>query len=153
MKKKKGKKTTTRNTNIIQIFICIYIYIYIYIWVYILYTCKSHNQRTPFNFFINGKHPIYFSFLKPFIDIPFVKTIRCIHFQFLHPVQQLETPLTFTNIFCYPFYCKKFIPYSYALRLNRICSNNEFFYKRCNDLEKYLLETGYSEKMLRKDIL
>ena len=25
---------------------------------------------------------------------------------------------------CYPFYCKKGIPYSQALRLNRICSNN-----------------------------
>ena len=41
---------------------------------------------------------------------------------------------------CHPFYCKKGIPYSQALRLNRICSNNEFFDKRCNDLEKYLLE-------------
>ena len=28
---------------------------------------------------------------------------------------------------CHPFYCKKGIPYSQVLRLNRICSNNEFF--------------------------
>ena len=28
-----------------------------------------------------------------------------------------------------------------------------FFDKRCNDLEKYLLEREYSEKMLRKEIL
>ena len=34
-----------------------------------------------------------------------------------------------------------------------MCSNNEFFDKRCNDLEKYLLERGYSEKMVRKEIL
>ena len=47
---------------------------------------------------------------------------------------------------CNPFYCKKGIPYSKALRLNRICSNNYFFDKRCNDFEKYLLERGYSEK-------
>ena len=26
---------------------------------------------------------------------------------------------------CHPFYCKKGIPYSQALRLNRICSNND----------------------------
>ena len=39
---------------------------------------------------------------------------------------------------CHPFYCKKGIPYSQALRLNRICSN-DFFDKRCNDLEKYVL--------------
>ena len=28
---------------------------------------------------------------------------------------------------CHPCYCKKDIPYSQALRRNRICSNNEFF--------------------------
>ena len=50
---------------------------------------------------------------------------------------------------CYPFYSKKVIPYS----LNRICFKNEIFDKRCNDLEKYLLERGYSEKMVRKEIL
>ena len=54
---------------------------------------------------------------------------------------------------CYPFYCKKGIPYSQGLRLNRICSNNEFFDKRCNDLEKYLLKRGYIEKMIRKEKL
>ena len=54
---------------------------------------------------------------------------------------------------CHPFHCKKGIPYSQALRLNRIRSNNEFFHKRCNDLEKHLLERAYSEKLVRKEIL
>ena len=54
---------------------------------------------------------------------------------------------------CHLFYCKKGIPYSQALRLNKICSNNECFDKRCNDLEKYLLERGYSETMVHKEIL
>ena len=31
----------------------------------------------------------------------------------------------------HPFYCKKGMPYSEALRLNRICSNNKFSHKRC----------------------
>ena len=53
---------------------------------------------------------------------------------------------------CHPFYFKKGIPYSHALRLNRIYSNNELFYKRCNDFEKYLLERGYSQKMVCKEI-
>ena len=35
--------------------------------------------------------------------------------------------------YCHPFYYKKDIPYSQALRLKRISSNNEFFDKRCND--------------------
>ena len=50
---------------------------------------------------------------------------------------------------CHPFYCENGIPYSQVLRLNRISSNNEFFEKRCNGVEKYLLERGYSEKMVR----
>ena len=35
----------------------------------------------------------------------------------------------------HPYYCKKAIPYSQALRLNRIYSDNESFDKYCNDLE------------------
>ena len=54
---------------------------------------------------------------------------------------------------CHPFYRKKGVPYSQVLRLNRISSNNEFFDKRFNGLDKYLLEKGYSEKMVRKEIL
>ena len=53
----------------------------------------------------------------------------------------------------YPYHCKKGIPYSQALRLNRICSDNESFDKRCNDLEGWLMERGYNGKMIRKQIL
>ena len=41
----------------------------------------------------------------------------------------------------------------YTIQPDRICSNNEFFDKRYNDLEKYILERDYSEKMVRKEIL
>ena len=54
---------------------------------------------------------------------------------------------------CHPYHCKKGIPYSQALRLNRICSDNGTFDRRCNDLEKWLMERGYNEKMIRKQIL
>ena len=54
---------------------------------------------------------------------------------------------------CHSFYFKMGIPYSQALRLNRICSNNAVFDKRCNDLEKHPLGKGYSEKIVRKEIL
>ena len=37
-----------------------------------------------------------------------------------------------------------------ALRLNRICSDNESFNKRCNDLEGGLMERGYNGKMMMK---
>ena len=44
--------------------------------------------------------------------------------QFLHPTS------------CHPYRCKKGIPYSQALRLDRICSYNGNFDRCCNDLEK-----------------
>ena len=53
---------------------------------------------------------------------------------------------------CHPYHYKE-IPYSQALRLNRICSDNETFDRRCNDLEKWLMERGYNEKIIRKQIL
>ena len=51
------------------------------------------------------------------------------------------------------YHCKKGIPYSQALRLNGICSDNANFDKRFNDLEKWLMGRGYNEKMIRKQIL
>ena len=54
---------------------------------------------------------------------------------------------------CHPFHCKKGIPYSQALWLNRICSETNLFDNRCNDLERFLLERGYSSKLVRKEIL
>ena len=36
----------------------------------------------------------------------------------------------------HPYHCKKGIPYSQALRLNGISSDNTNFDERCNDLEK-----------------
>ena len=54
---------------------------------------------------------------------------------------------------CHPYHCKKGIPYSQALRLNRICADPNSFDRRCNDLEKWLIERGYSEREVRKQIL
>ena len=54
---------------------------------------------------------------------------------------------------CHPYHCKKRIPYSQALRLNRICSDPNSFDRRCNDLEKWLIERGCSEREVRKQIL
>ena len=76
--------------------------------------------------------------------------------------RQLETDLhikpTDTHQFldspsCHPYHCKKSIPNSQALRRNRICSDNKKFDQCCNDLEKWLMERGYSERMVRVQIL
>ena len=52
-----------------------------------------------------------------------------------------------------PYHYKKGIPYSQALRLNKICSNNEDFNKRCNDLKRSLMEREYNGKKIKKQIL
>ena len=65
-----------------------------------------------------------------------------------HPIHQF---LDSTS--CHPYHCKKSIPYSQALRYNRICSDNKKFDQRCNNLEKWLMERGYSERMVRTQIL
>ena len=76
--------------------------------------------------------------------------------------RQLETELhikpTDTHQFlhsksCHPYHCKKSIPYSQALGYNKIFSDNKTFDQRCNELEKWLMERGYSERMVRTQIL
>ena len=54
---------------------------------------------------------------------------------------------------CHVYHSKKSIPYSQALRLNRICSVNSSYDKRCNELEIWLRERGYSDKLVRQQIL
>ena len=38
------------------------------------------------------------------------------------------------------------------MRYNKTCSNNEKFDQRCNDLEKWLMERGYNENLVRTQI-
>ena len=75
--------------------------------------------------------------------------------------RQLETDLhikpTNTHQFldstsCHHYHCKKSIPYSQALRCNRICSDNKKFDQRCNNLEEWLMKRSYSERMIRTQI-
>ena len=54
---------------------------------------------------------------------------------------------------CHVYHSKRSIPYSQALRLNRICSDGSFLDKRCNDLESWLKVRGYKDKMVRGQIL
>ena len=54
---------------------------------------------------------------------------------------------------CHVYHSKKSIPYSQALRLNRICLANSFYDKRCNELEVWFRDWGYSDKLVRQQIL
>ena len=54
---------------------------------------------------------------------------------------------------CHDSHCEKPIPFGQALCLNRICSENAFFDKRCNELEVWLKKRGYSDKLVRGQML
>ena len=54
---------------------------------------------------------------------------------------------------CHPYHCKRWIPYSQVFHPNRICSDPNSFDRRCNDLEKWLIERNYSQREIRKQIL
>ena len=68
-------------------------------------------------------------------------------------VKPTDTHQFLDPTFCHRYHCKKGISYSQALRLHRIRSDNETLDRRCNDLEKWLMERGYNEKVIRKQIL
>ena len=53
---------------------------------------------------------------------------------------------------CHVYHSKESIHYSLALRLNRICSENWFYDKRCNKLEVWLRERGFTYKLVRQQI-
>ena len=68
-------------------------------------------------------------------------------------VNPTETHQFLDHTSCYLYYGKKGIHYNQTLRLQRICSDDDNFDKRCKELESWLLEKCYSEKMVRKQVL
>ena len=93
--------------------------------------------------------------------------MRSIHFNFLDVEVTLKKGVLSTDVFvkptdthqfldpnsCHPYHCNKGMPYSQTLRLHRICPDNSYFDKRCNELENWLFEKAYTEKMVRKQVL
>ena len=48
---------------------------------------------------------------------------------------------------CHVYHSKKSFPYNQALHFNRICSENQFFDNRCNQLECCLKDTMKMKKL------
>ena len=53
---------------------------------------------------------------------------------------------------CHSLHTKRAIPFNLALRLRRICSSDESFTLRANELIQYLNDRGYNLSFLRKEI-
>ena len=53
---------------------------------------------------------------------------------------------------CHPYHTKKAIPYSQALRMRRICSDNEAFERRVTDLKHWLTLRGHKISLIDSQI-
>ena len=53
---------------------------------------------------------------------------------------------------CHPGHTKKGIPYSQALRIRRICSEDRFFDDRVGELKVWLCNRGYGENEVLEQI-
>ena len=68
-------------------------------------------------------------------------------------IKPTDTHQYFHGSSCQVYHSKKPISYNQALRLNRICSKNLSYDKRCNELEVWLREQGHSDKLFGQQIL
>ena len=53
---------------------------------------------------------------------------------------------------CHPAHCKSTIAYSQALRLRRICSDDDTYLKRAEELKEYLVHRGYKGEEIQQQI-
>ncbi len=67
-------------------------------------------------------------------------------------VKPTDTHQYLLSTSCHPSHTKRSIPYSLALRLRRICSHDNTFTKRTNELLQYLTNRGYKRKHVRNEI-
>ena len=58
----------------------------------------------------------------------------------------------FLHSSCHPQHTKRAIPFSLALRLRRICSSDETFKQRSNELKSYLNKRGYNLSFLNQEV-
>ena len=86
-----------------------------------------------------------------YLDVQFIpwggKLITDLYIKKTDSYQYLD-PLS-----CHLCHCSKSIPYSQALRVNRICSENVSFDLRCNEFKKWLIKINCNPTVIRKKIL
>ncbi|XP_057296197.1 uncharacterized protein LOC130625148 [Hydractinia symbiolongicarpus] len=130
-------------------------------WRYIddIFMLWQHGEDKLIKFLelLNSCHPtIKFthSFSRDSVNFLDVKVIRKDN----HLITDLYVKPTDTHQYlqassCHVPHSIRGIAYSQALQLNRICSEGEFFDKRCNELESWLQDRGHRSKMVRKQVL
>ena len=68
-------------------------------------------------------------------------------------VKRTDSHQYLDSLLCHPYHHTKSIPYSRALRINLICSENVSFDLRRSELEDCLIKRNYNPTVVRKQIL
>ena len=87
----------------------------------------------------------------PFLDVQVINDNGKISMDLYSKPTDTHQYLNWTSY--HPRHIKTSIPYSLALRLRRICSNNQFFEKRACELQNVLLDCGYKNKLIKECIM
>ena len=87
----------------------------------------------------------------PFLDVQVINNNGKLSTDLYTKPTDTHQNLNWTS--CHPRHTKISIPYSLALRLRRICSDNHFFEKRACELHNILLEQGYKNKLIKECIM
>ena len=116
----------------------------------------GNEKLDSFTTYLNSIHPtIKFTSERSTTSIPFLDVNI-----------QLENGKIETHLYCkptdkhqyllhssiHPYYTKKSIPYSLALRLRRICSKDDYFDSRSTELQQHLTKRGYKPRFVRGQI-
>jgi len=130
-------------------------------WRYIddIFTIWEHGEENLLKFIahLNSFHPTikftcdYSLTSVNFLDVEVIKVRNKLVTDLY--VKPTDTHQYLEASSCHVFHSKRSIPYSQALRLNRICSETSFFDKRCNELEKWLMDRGYNDKLVRSQVI
>ena len=118
--------------------------------VFMIWT-RSVQDLNTFTSFLNYIHPtIKFTCDHSFTSIPFLDVNVSLRNGKI--VTDLYKHQYLLHSSCHPIHTKRAIPFSLALRLRRICSTNETFTLRTNELIGYLQKRGYNRYFLQREI-
>ena len=117
--------------------------------VFCIWTHGEEALKT-FEQFLNGVHPtINFTskIMKnnsvDFLDVQLTKQGNMLSTDLY--TKPVDTHQYLHSSSCHPFNCKKSIAYGQALRLKRICSDEEILKDRLDDLKTWMLKRGYKK--------
>ena len=123
--------------------------------IFMIWT-RSVQDLNTFTSFLNDIHPtIKFTCDHSFTSIPFLdvnvslRNGKIVTDLYTKPTDKHQYLL---HSSCHPIHTKRAIPFSLALRLRRICSTNETFTLRTNELIDYLHKRGYNRYFLQREI-